>query len=261
MRAHHRKDTFVTARNPSNNSSDGTGTTSPPLSTARPESLFEVEIHTANRGQDKTGVSSGGLLKLPAAAQTSLALQRQERARLRRRVLAVLSLAVVLGLLIVEAVALWQPRLKSSTGDATLRTGTQAPDFSMRGLDGKEVKLSLLRGKIVVLNMWAPWCPLCRAQMPVLEAMYKAQGSSSAASFELIGVAIQSEPSNVSAFAKEFGITFPIVVDTQNAVTELYRVGPIPTTYFIGKDTTIRYRQVGWLDATTFQQGIDAATR
>lgn len=260
MPTHRRKDTFVTARNPSNNSSDGTGTPSP-SSTTSPESSFHVEIHTANRGQDKTGVSSDGILRLPAAAPTSLALQRQGRARLRRRVLALLSLASVLGLLIAGAVALWQPRLKSSAGDATLRTGTQAPDFSMRGLDGKEVKLSSLRGKIIVLNVWAPWCPLCRAQMPVLETMYKAQGSPSAASFELVGVATQSEPSNVSAFAKEFGITFPIVMDTQNAITDLYQVGPIPTTYFIGKERTIRYVQVGRLDATTFQQGIDAATR
>lgn len=149
-------------------------------------------------------------------------------------------------------------RLKSPTSGTAPRVGSEAPDFSVKDLDGKKISLSSLRGKPVVLNVWAPWCPPCRAEMPNLQAVYKSQGSA-AGGFELLAFATQSDLSTVTAFVKEFGVTFPVLMDAENTVTDLYQVGPIPTSYFIDKDGIVRAVQIGQMDAATFQQRVDSA--
>lgn len=152
-------------------------------------------------------------------------------------------------------------RLKSPTSGTAPRVGSEAPDFSLKDIDGKEISLSSLRGKPVVLNVWAPWCPPCRAEMPNLQAVYKSQGSAASGGFELLAVATQSDLSNVTAFVKEFGVTFPVFMDAQNAVTDLYQVGPIPTSYFIDKDGIVRAVQIGQMDVETFKQRVAAASQ
>lgn len=151
-------------------------------------------------------------------------------------------------------------RLRDPNNGIAPRVGTQAPDFSLKGVDGKAIQLSALRGKRVVLYLWAPWCPACRAVVPILEEAYKSQESNGEASrFEIIAVATQSELPSVSAFVEEFGVTFPVAMDLQNYVTDLYQVGPIPTSYFIDKDGMIQAVQIGQMDASTLQQRLGAA--
>ncbi len=151
-------------------------------------------------------------------------------------------------------------RLRNPNNGIAPRVGTQAPDFSLKEVDGKDIQLSALRGKRVVLYVWAPWCPACRAVVPMLEEAYKSQDSNGVASrFEVVAVATQSELPSVSAFIEEFGVTFPVAMDVQDYITDLYQVGPIPTSYFIDKDGLIRAVQVGQMDASTLQQRLDAA--
>ncbi len=152
-------------------------------------------------------------------------------------------------------------RLRNPTSSTAPRAGSQAPDFALRNLNGKEVRLSSLRGKTVMINFWAPWCPPCRAEIPVLEAAYEAHASnrSQDGGFEILGVAIQSELPNVMAFVKEFGVTFPVLMDSQNSATDLYQVGPIPTSFFVDKEGVVRAVQIGQLDAATLNQHLDAS--
>jgi thiol-disulfide isomerase/thioredoxin len=121
------------------------------------------------------------------------------------------------------------------------------------------VKLSSLRGRPVLINFWATWCPPCRAEIPTLTQAYaEARGDASKeAPYEILGVATQSDLSTVKAFVKELGINFPVLPDADNRITnDLYHVVPIPTSFFIDKDGIIRFIQIGTLDRAALDQWL-----
>lgn len=111
--------------------------------------------------------------------------------------------------------------------------GTMAPDFELKTTDGQTVKLSDYKGKPVMLNFFATWCPPCRAEMPALQAVYKeyeAQG------FVILAVNLNESNLAIDAFRDKLGLTFPIVVDKTDSVSRTYGIVPLPTSYFVGKD-------------------------
>jgi peroxiredoxin len=122
--------------------------------------------------------------------------------------------------------------------------GFLAPDFSLDTLEGGVITLSELRGQIVVVNLWASWCPPCRAEMPALQMAYEdftAQG------LVVLGVNMTHQDSQVEAtsFANETELTFPIAFDYDGEVARLYRMYALPTTYFIDPEGIIREVIVG----------------
>lgn len=133
--------------------------------------------------------------------------------------------------------------LQSPASEAQLKIGEPAPDFTLLDLDGKQVSLSDYRGKVVLLNFWATWCTPCRAEMPDLQRTYdnlKDQG------FVVLGVNIGERQVTAKGFARSLGITFPIVLDQDKVVTlEKYKVGPIPSSYFIDREGIIRHQFLG----------------
>lgn len=141
------------------------------------------------------------------------------------------------------------------------RVGTEAPDFTLKQIGGKEVRLSSLRGTTVMIYVWAPWCPACRAEVPILERAYQAQATSKSSDggFEILAVAAQSQLPNVTAFMQEFGITFPVFMDTQDEVTNLYQAWAIPTSIFVDKTGVIQAIQVGQMDAAALQRRLQVA--
>ncbi len=134
-------------------------------------------------------------------------------------------------------------RFKAPGSGPAPRVGAEAPDFTLRDVDGKAVTLSSLKGKPVMINFWATWCPPCRAEIPIISQMYKE--TEGGGSYQILGVATQSDTSTIKAFADEFGMGFPLLPDLDSGVVSTYHVLPIPTTFFIDKDGIIRYIQTG----------------
>jgi peroxiredoxin len=120
------------------------------------------------------------------------------------------------------------------------REGFPAPDFTLATLDGGEMTLSTLRGQVVVINLWTSWCPPCREEMPAIEQVYgqyKGQG------LEVLAVnsTFQDDEQAAAEFVQELGLTFPILLDRDGAVSRRYRLQALPTTFFVDRRGTIRH--------------------
>jgi thiol-disulfide isomerase/thioredoxin len=125
-----------------------------------------------------------------------------------------------------------------------------APDFTLKTLDGQEIALSQLKGKVVLLDFWATWCGPCRESTPHLIQLYKAYRESG---FELIGMSVdKGDDKVVRNFVQSMNIPYPIVIAPEEVVTN-YRVTGIPTTFLIDKEGNIRERTAGFNSAIAQQ--------
>ncbi|MBT3273531.1 MAG: redoxin domain-containing protein, partial [Spirochaetales bacterium] len=118
-------------------------------------------------------------------------------------------------------------------GFQVFREPVVAPDFTLENLNGEEITLSSLKGKVVLLNFWATWCPPCRAEMPSMQEMYLLLEDEN---FELLAVDVQEPKKTVADFIEKNGYTFPILLDTSGRTGAVYGARSIPTTYIIDAD-------------------------
>ena len=140
---------------------------------------------------------------------------------------------------------------------ASARVGFAAPDFTLDLLEGGELTLSELRGKAVVVNLWASWCPPCRAEMPALQHFYE---ENRARGLEVVAVntTFQDSESDAAAFVAEFGLTFPVALDRDGAASRAYLLRALPTTYFIDRTGVIREVVIGGpMSETTIQTTVE----
>jgi len=119
-----------------------------------------------------------------------------------------------------------------------------APDFTLKSRSGENVKLSELRGDVVMINFWASWCAPCRQEMPLLEEMYKKYND---LGFELLGVNVEEDSSKAAELLREVPVSFPILYDNTNKVTKLYNVVAMPSTVMVDRDGKMRYLHRGYL--------------
>jgi cytochrome c biogenesis protein CcmG, thiol:disulfide interchange protein DsbE len=124
------------------------------------------------------------------------------------------------------------------------REGFAAPEVDLELLDGARVRLSDLRGQVVVLNVWASWCPPCRAEMPALEALHEQRAGQGVVVLGLNSTVQDSEQA-ARNFAVEYGLTFPIALDRDGEATRLYQVRALPSTFFVDRQGIIRRVVVG----------------
>ncbi len=117
------------------------------------------------------------------------------------------------------------------------REGALAPDFLLKTLDGGEIRFSELRGKAVIVNLWATWCGPCRKEMPQFVAAYDRYQEEGV---EIIAVNLQESPSIIQPFVDDFGMDFPVALDKRGAVSDEYRILGLPTTYFIDRQGVIK---------------------
>jgi peroxiredoxin len=131
---------------------------------------------------------------------------------------------------------------------AALTIGAKAPEFDLKTLDGKRFSLSdELAHRPVVLVFFKVSCPTCQYALPFLERLYKAYGNKGV---ELVGIS-QNDAKDTAAFAKQFGITFPMLLDDTRwyPVSNAYGLTNVPTIFWVAEDGEIEVSSVGWLKA------------
>jgi len=152
------------------------------------------------------------------------------------------------------------PVALNSTGKSpSSDVGRVAPDFLLQTPDGGELRLSDLRGTPVLVNFWASWCTPCREEMPRIVLAYDDGGGA----FMVVAVDLQENAGQVLDFARDFGMTFPVVIDRTGEVGRTWRIGGpvegIPSSYFIDGDGIVRGRVFGPMSEETLAENLRLA--
>jgi peroxiredoxin len=122
-----------------------------------------------------------------------------------------------------------------------------APDFTLKDTKGKQFSLKDYRGKVVMLNFWATWCPPCRREMPSMERLHqKLKGKN----FVVLALNQREGDDQIFIFTGEIGmdLTIPILFDKDSSVSSAYGIPGLPTTFLIDKKGNMRFRAVGGRD-------------
>lgn len=160
---------------------------------------------------------------------------------------AVAALATVAVLALVQS-GIGRPA-PSDSGE--LARGRPAPDISGTTLDGATFHLADLRGRPVIVNFWGPTCVPCRSEFPLFKSKL---AEHAADGLVVVGVLMVDPPDPARAFVREFGATWPTVLDPSETFRNAYRVVARPQSYFIDKDGILRAIQIGEVAAVDFEQ-------
>lgn len=132
--------------------------------------------------------------------------------------------------------------------------GSVAPDFVLNSVDGKTVKLSDYRGKVIILDFWATWCPPCRAEIPhfiALQNEYAKEG------LQIIGISMDRDGTKaVAPFYKRMAMNYPVLLSDGKVELKYGGIRAIPTTFIIDKNGKIAKRYVGFQEKTVFEKDI-----
>lgn len=184
--------------------------------------------------------------------------------KVRKSIIGIAVVAVLVVILIVNmSTDKKTVGVKKEEGDYQQQSSAQqeqvmmATDFTLTSLTGEQVTLSELRGKIVILNLWATWCPPCREEMPHMQSFYEEHQDE----VEILAVNLTSLDhgiEKVAQFATEYELTFPILLDQTGEVGELYEAFTIPTSYVIDKEGRIFQKIVGPMDEEFMEELVTA---
>lgn len=149
-----------------------------------------------------------------------------------------------LSTLLANAHAAWEVQPKLGYNLTPLPKPVPAPQFTLEDMDKDKHSLEDLRGKVVLLNFWATWCPPCRREMPSMERLYQ---KLSGEKFTVIAINQMEDADHVFAYTGQLDVdpTFTILFDKDSKVSNSYDVKGLPTTYLIDKQGNIRYRAIG----------------
>jgi len=162
--------------------------------------------------------------------------------------IAILIFVAVTVLVIILSLKLNDQPFKFSN-QVAIEDGIQAPDFKFPGLDGKIISLADQKGKIVLVNIWATWCPPCVDEMPSMEKLYqKFKGQN----FEILAVSIdETGLKAVAPFMKKTRLTFPALIDSKGTIRTTYRITGVPESFIIDKQGFLIRKIVGPVDWST----------
>jgi len=137
---------------------------------------------------------------------------------------------------------------------ANAQSFKEAPDFTLPDLDGKPFKFSDLKGKVIILDFWATWCPPCRTEIPHFKSLYSQYKGDG---LEVIGIALDQGGANVvRPFAEDFQINYPILIGNQRVTEDYGGIRGIPTTFIIDRQGRIVEKFVGYRDKEVFESVI-----
>ncbi len=131
--------------------------------------------------------------------------------------------------------------LASATGAGEI--SGPAPNFSLPSRSGEQVSLEDLKGQVVMINFWATWCAPCRQEMPHLEALHQRYSN---LGFTLLGVNVDKDTSGVEKFLAQTPVSFKVLFDSANEVSELYDVIAMPSTVMVDREGNLRYMHHGY---------------
>jgi peroxiredoxin len=158
---------------------------------------------------------------------------------------AILVFLAVSGLLILFSLEQNNSYLKFSP----LKLGLAAPDFKFPGLDGKMVSLADLRGHVVLVNVWATWCPPCVDEMPSMEKLYQELNGEN---FEILAVSIDALGTKaVAPFMKKYNLSFPALMDPDGTIKTLYQTSGVPESFIVNQAGFLVQKIIGPRDWAT----------
>jgi peroxiredoxin len=156
--------------------------------------------------------------------------------------------AVAAAVALVLVAAIWVNRGRFTPLDV----GSRAPEYTALTLDGDSVSLSTFHGDVVLLNVWATWCPPCVKEMPALQRLHEQLAD---AGLSIVAVSVDAPPSlgnvmgafsgDIRAFADRFGLTFTVLHDPSGRIQARYQVNGLPTTFLIDREGRIRRKVLG----------------
>jgi thiol-disulfide isomerase/thioredoxin len=173
------------------------------------------------------------------------------------KLIGLLVLTAVLGLFWISYSRAGEGLAAVSDQHAAPLPGFAAPDFVLPAVVGPDITLTELRGKPVVLNFWATWCPPCRAEMPYFEAV----SQNYAGRVAIIGVDQGETLEQVARFASSVGVTYPLLLDEDSSVSRVYQVNALPTTFFIDRRGVVREVHTGIISQAVLEERIERLLR
>lgn len=153
---------------------------------------------------------------------------------------------IIAGLLVVIA---------SCHGEGGPRSGSKAPDFELRDLQGKTHRLSDYQGKMVHLHFWADWCPRCHEEFDNMGNAYK-KLKKMYPDFEILAVNVDQPLVHVEEFIKKHETKFPVLLDVGSKVARTYGLIGIPCNFLIGRDGKIKDVLLGWVDEPYLEKSL-----
>jgi peroxiredoxin len=148
-----------------------------------------------------------------------------------------------------------------TSDDLTVEVGSPAPNFVLPSLDGGEpIRSEQFRGKTLVLNFWASWCPPCRAEMPDFQELWEEREPEGDLVVLAVDFLAEDTVDAAAKFVEEFGLTFPVATDTPDGeVARRYGVRGLPATFFIDRDGILRQSSLGPVFGNLLPEGVAAA--
>ncbi len=124
-------------------------------------------------------------------------------------------------------------------------TGKKAPEFTLKDINGRNVSIASLRGKVVLINFWATWCPPCRAEMPSMNRLYREYKGKG---LEILAISTDNSASKVKDYISQNSLAFQVLMDDNIKVARQYKVFSLPTTFLIDRNGIIVDRFLGEQD-------------
>ncbi len=175
---------------------------------------------------------------------------------MKRNPLILFFIAAIVAVMLIAGIRMARNNRENGPAKGQL-IGQLAPDFDLPTLDGKDLKLSGLRGKAVLLNFWATYCGPCKIEMPWFVELQKEYGPQG---FQIVGVAMDdASTEDIAKFAKEMGVNYPILLGKESVGQSYGGVSVLPTTFFVDRDGKLIAREFGLQSRSVFVDHIKKA--
>lgn len=224
-----------------------------------PDRVSELGAEFAELAAQRREQLKAAYLSLRSALAAPPRLEPADERRRDRQTIWMLLILVCIGALVplTRDIAVPDRTAVAEGAEDSILTAQQAPEFAMEAIGGETVSLADYQGEVVLINIWATWCPPCVREIPRLVRLheqFQAQG------FAVLGVntAWQDERSDVERFVQSQGISYPVLFDVEGEVSQSYSGRLLPTSYLVDRDGKIVNTYVGEVDEAQLEEHIAA---